>query len=79
MFFGLSVNICYKYQDKWRFAALLFSFLFGLMTEVAQHFIPGRDMDVFDALADTLGIVAGLLIYQRFSAKWDSLLVKLGA
>ncbi|MDD5272321.1 MAG: VanZ family protein [Methylovulum sp.] len=47
-------------------AAVVFSSLYGLSDEWHQAFVPGRNSDVFDWLADTLG--AGLAVMVLF--KW---------
>lgn len=39
--------------------------LFGLSTEIAQHFIEDRNADVFDLLADNIGIGSILLIFKN--------------
>ena len=33
----------------------LIAFLYGISDEIHQYFVPGRDADVFDALADGMG------------------------
>ena len=42
----------------------LWATIFGLITEVIQQFIPGRNREFYDGLADTLGIVSGFYLYQ---------------
>ena len=44
---------------------LLACILLGLLTEVLQQFIPGRGMDIYDGIADTLGVVAAYYIYKK--------------
>lgn len=39
--------------------------LVGFLTEFLQQFIPGRNMDFYDALADTLGVVASYYYSKR--------------
>lgn len=43
--------------------------LFGVLTEVAQHFIPGRGMSLGDIVADTVGAVAGIWIWQKIGPR----------
>jgi len=38
----------------------------GCAIEVAQGFVPGRDGDVWDALADSCGVLAGVALGARF-------------
>jgi VanZ family protein len=48
---------------------LLFAFLlgstFGLSDEIHQYFVPGRCADVYDWLADSLGILVFAPIYYK--------------
>lgn len=43
---------------------LLGCIVLGLLTEVLQQFIPGRGMDIYDGIADTLGIVFAYYVYK---------------
>ena len=80
LFFFLSINICFKYQQHEKLIEIIvWGIFFGLMTEVMQQFVPERDMDLYDGIADTLGVIVGLYIYKNNSKKFDKLLIKLGA
>lgn len=51
--------------------------LYGAMDEVHQSFVPGRDADVFDLLADSIGAAAGAWIgvrpaFRRRIEKWSN-------
>jgi VanZ family protein len=48
--------------------SILAAFLYGIGDEIHQSFVIFRDGDVFDAIADFCGSVAGVLIYQRYQA-----------
>ncbi len=43
--------------------------LLGILDEIHQYFVPGRNSDVLDALADALGIALGLFLYWYLSQK----------
>lgn len=45
----------------WRvvLGAIVISGLYGVSDEYHQRFVPGRDFDVFDMLADALGSIVG--------------------
>lgn len=58
---------------------MIFAIFFGLLTEVGQQFIPGRDMDIYDGIADTIGIIVGYYFYKKFRFKLDKLILKFGA
>jgi VanZ family protein len=52
--------------DKWKDRGLLFMFItagigsaYGIVDEVHQFFVPGRDCNVWDWIADTLGAMIG--------------------
>jgi len=36
---------------------------YGAVDEIHQHFVPGRTSDVFDWVADTAGVICGVLIF----------------
>jgi VanZ family protein len=44
--------------------AILLGSLYGASDEFHQHFVPGRSVDVFDWVADSLGAAAGTFIYR---------------
>lgn len=41
---------------------VLFGALFAMTDEIHQHFVKGRSSDIFDWIADTLGIISSLLL-----------------
>jgi len=47
---------------------LLTCILLGLLTEVLQQFIPGRGMDIYDGIADTLGVAIAYFAYKKNTA-----------
>lgn len=80
IFFNLSLNICYKHQNNNnRFKALFLAVLLGLGTEFLQLYIPGRNMEFLDVVADTMGVVLGYFLYNVYKLKVDKTLFKLGA
>ena len=46
---------------------------YGIIDELHQLFVPGRDADPFDALADIIGSAAGVGIYARLKNRFTSL------
>ena len=66
LFAFLTINILYKYENSFKLIDyLLFCVLLGFATEFAQQFIPGRGLDFYDAVADTLGIVVAFFVYKK--------------
>ncbi len=61
--YGLLASLIYfalgKSQANFHpiFIPFLIAFLYGLSDELHQNFIPGRDADVFDAVADAVGSI----------------------
>ena len=49
--------------------SVLFSSLYGISDEIHQSFVPHRTADVMDALADMLGSIAGVYLYQLIVTK----------
>ncbi len=80
IFFFLSLNISYKYFDtKKLFILLGLGILLGWLTEIIQQYIPGRNYDNYDIVADSLGIIFGYLLYTVNPKFLDRILIKLGA
>ena len=50
------------------YAAILIVSVFGVTDELHQHFTPGRTMDVWDWVADTLGAVVATVMYAEWPA-----------
>jgi VanZ family protein len=63
----LSAAVCLWFSPEFRerrlvitlFFAALISSVYGVIDEVHQYFVPGRDCDVWDWVADTLGAFIG--------------------
>jgi len=49
--------------------SILLSSLYGISDEIHQYLIPYRDADLMDVLADTLGGIMGVYIYQAVAGK----------
>ncbi|HYD83482.1 MAG TPA: VanZ family protein, partial [Opitutus sp.] len=48
--------------------AILIVSVFGVTDELHQHFTPGRSMDVWDWVADTLGAIVATVLYAEWAA-----------
>ena len=59
----------YRPGSYWRIGAGLMAF--GALIEIAQRFISYRSAEWFDLVADTLGIVVGLLIATAGLGGWS--------
>ena len=58
---------------------LIWAVVLGVLTELLQKLIPGRDLDFYDGIADMLGIVGGYYFYKQMQNWLDKLILKLGA
>lgn len=50
-------------------ATFLSGISLGILDEIHQYFVPGRNSDIFDAAVDAIGIFLGLLVYWYLSQK----------
>ena len=61
----LSLNTLIVFQ-RWPLWLLILTMIFfGTFLEFGQAFIPGREPSVWDALANTTGVILGIVIYMR--------------
>lgn len=49
--------------------SVLCSSLYGISDEIHQYFVPYRSADLMDVLADILGGIMGVYIYQAIAGK----------
>ena len=49
--------------------SILLSFLYGISDEIHQYFVPYRNADLMDVLADMFGAIMGVYIYQSLAGK----------
>jgi VanZ family protein len=49
--------------------SILLSFLYGVSDEIHQYFVPYRNADLMDVLADMFGAITGVYIYQAIARK----------
>lgn len=47
-------------------AAIFYGLALSMLTEYGQQFVQGRSSDVFDFLADSIGVVFGALLAIKF-------------
>ena len=59
-----------EFRADARFDVLLAT-LFGVTDEIHQYFVPGRQADVFDVVADAVGALAGALFVAFLSRVLD--------
>jgi VanZ family protein len=49
--------------------SILLAMLYGVLDEVHQYFVPGRDASIADWIADLLGAIIFLLIYRKIFSR----------
>ena len=54
---------------KLRYLVIIIGILYGASDEVHQYFIPGRVCDIYDLIADSVGVYSSILIYPFLSKK----------
>jgi VanZ family protein len=65
------INKSYNYRLKDKIhnnysIVLIITFLYGILIEVIQNFLPNRNFDVNDIIANFFGILIGLITYYLF-------------
>ena len=67
----LSYQVLVNYRNGERTFLLIiitfiFSLCYGISDEFHQSFVPGREPDVYDVIADGIGSSIGIFVYHRF-------------
>jgi hypothetical protein len=78
--FGFLGTLVYRAGGpKWpAWLAVLIVSAFGVTDEWHQSFVPGRDCDVFDWLADTLGAALAVTLYVKWASYRRLLEIRVG-
>ncbi len=63
-FFTLYILLSLAFNNLTTLSKVLILASFGLLIEVVQYFIPGRDFSLLDVFADCIGIFIGIMFYQ---------------
>lgn len=81
-FLGLSVllSLTLIYQNKillfkkyFMIAAFIISSIYGLLDEIHQSFVPGRNSEFLDWFADSVGAAVGVIIISYLTKKFNYL------
>jgi len=59
------------WKNPYIWAVLIASF-YGITDEIHQFYVPGRTMEVYDWMADTLGGLAGSQLYRMWAKKFSA-------
>ena len=71
-FFVLYILLSLAYKKFKTITKFILLVLFGMQIEIVQHFIDGRYFSLMDVVADTIGIILGILFYKYFYRKYMS-------
>ena len=64
---GMAVLMMLNFDSRVaRVTGIVFGVLLGGILEWGQSFVPGREMSIVDAIANTLGLLAGVFIYRAW-------------
>lgn len=62
MFASWAVAVRYDYRSLRPWVVFIFGLAFSLFTEILQLFVEGRSFDLYDMVADSAGLLMGLLV-----------------
>ena len=66
-FFVLYILLSFAYQHMKIFHKILWLMAFAIQIEVVQYFIEGRFFSFMDVVADTIGMLIGVVIFKFLS------------
>ena len=58
-----------QWRKKWYLLTLLVGGFYAVFDETHQFFVPGRTADLYDVLADVIGVLIVITIYRFFKNK----------
>jgi VanZ family protein len=65
-FFVLYILLSLSFKEMSLFFKVVLLLGFGLQIEIVQYFIEGREFSLFDVLADSIGILIGVVFYNFY-------------
>ena len=69
IWWGLGMNSRLLDRER-QWYAIGLATLYGVVDELHQHFVPGRQPDVLDVLTDFVGAVVFVLLVPKLYARW---------
>ena len=69
VWFGLGMNSGLLSRER-QWYAIGIATAYGVIDELHQHFVPGRQPDVLDVVTDFLGAVVFVLLVPKLYEKW---------
>ncbi len=68
LYLSVLLFLC-KFTSSKHFYQFFFLFLFGVIIELTQYFLPWRSFEILDIIFDTLGILLGIILNFWFERK----------
>ena len=68
MAYALLAFLCFKFYGESKYTIPII-FIYGVLLEIVQLYVPGRICSMFDALVDGSGAILGGLIWDRIKRK----------
>lgn len=63
-FMGVALLYAWAYKkEKW-WKNIIYGLAFGIFIEIIQYFIPYRSFELFDIIADGVGLILGVLLVE---------------
>uniref|UniRef100_UPI004047ABAA VanZ family protein n=1 Tax=Roseivirga sp. TaxID=1964215 RepID=UPI004047ABAA len=56
-----------KLDNQKKLNAFFISVVYGIVLESLQYFVPGRMVDIYDLLANTVGAIVGVILFSTFN------------
>lgn len=63
MYFQYQVLV---WQRNFYLLSIVLGSVYGVLDEFHQHFVPGRTADIYDTLADVVGVLIGATLFRMF-------------
>ncbi len=79
-YFFLTILLCLAFYLQERFpfikryhlqSSLIVTSVYGVIDEIHQIFIPGRSCDIYDWIADFIGAILGVVIYNYLFKRFN--------
>lgn len=71
-FFALYVLLSFAYSHFLILKKIAFLLLIGFQIEATQYFIPGRSSSAMDIIADSVGIIIGIIVCRAICSSRES-------
>ncbi len=66
-FMGVALLYAWAYQKAKWWKNIIYGLTFGIFIEIIQYFIPYRSFELFDIIADGIGLGFGILLIETYN------------